>query len=610
MLIKKKLLSSISLLLFIFCFLCSLIYLQKKGAEKEFTQLSGEILRETYEKDSLSTHFAFQNPAQFGIDTSQIQFPCYERTEYEKEESSARQTLSALQSLKTDALSDEARETYEILLETMENRMEGFDYLYFEEPLSPTSGIHSSLPVLLAEYAMDSKEDVESYLGLLEQIPVYFESLAAFEADKAAAGMFMAAQDVDIVISQCDFMASESGAKLFAACFAGQLKNVYKLGSDEFSYYQSAQKRIFDTLVAPAYKKLGDALYVLKEDGKQQEGLCQYERGRNYYEYRIRTLIGTDKSCDEIAKILENRTADLYVQLASLYRAYNKAAGHVQSTTGEELTGSGASDDSPTDINDYLPALERDLKQDFPSLPQTSQVTIKQIPQALLAYTAPAYYFIPRIQMCRPGNINNIENTIYYSSNACADPISLYTTLAHEGFPGHMYQNIYFIASHGVSEANVLRYSLDFPGYSEGWAMYIELLAYERAGTFTNSDEIYCKMLRLSREIQLCVLCYLDIQIHANHATITDIAPFLSKIGVKEPDTVYEVYSYLVNEPGTYLKYYMGYLELLECKELYQKCCETAGGTYTELAFHTFLLEHGPDSYTRIRRKIAETDFK
>ena len=38
---------------------------------------------------------------------------------------------------------------------------------YFAEPLSPSSGMPSELPVLLAEYRIDCPEDIELYLSIL-----------------------------------------------------------------------------------------------------------------------------------------------------------------------------------------------------------------------------------------------------------------------------------------------------------------------------------------------------------------------------------------------------------------------------------------------------------
>ena len=88
--------------------------------------------------------------------------------------------------------------------------------------------------------------------------------------------------------------------------------------------------------------------------------------------------------------------------------------------------------------------------------------------------------------------------------------------------------------------------------------MYVELLSFDHAYE-KEEQKAYSHMLRLSREIQICLLCYLDIRIHAESACLPDIAPYLAKIGITEPQELANVYTYLINEPGTYLKYYGGY---------------------------------------------------
>lgn len=599
--LQKKITFFLCLYLSLFAIFFFFRFSLRRNTNLEFEKISTKILQQSYEKDSLSLHFALKDPSQFGFRNSAAQkLPCYDRNEYLVQKEKTEKLLSVLKAFPTDNLFAEAKETYDILLYTTQNQRKGSDFLYFEEPLSPTSGMHLSLPILLSEYAMDEEKDVQNYLSLLTQIPSYFDSLGQYETDKASLGMFMAAFDADMVISQCQFMASEEGRTLFDSCFTGQLRGLYKPQSKAYLSYQKKQENIFRSQIAPAYKKLADTLLHLKDSTKEQRGLCQYRQGKKYYEYRLRTLIGTDKSCEEISNLLQKKMRQLCSELSTLRSGYNDTG-----TLREEDAASEKSNPASLSIDRYLPSLQEDMKQDFPFLPSTSSVTIKKILPSLKPYTAPAYYFIPRISLCKKGSIKDMENVIYYNEDSCHDPISLYTTLAHEGFPGHMYQNIYFIAHHGVNSQNILRYSMDFPGYSEGWAMYVELLSYEKASSISGKDKTYCQMLRLSREIQLCMLCYLDVKIHANGATLTDITHSLAQISIKDPHSMDEVYCYLINEPGTYLKYYVGYLELLECKELFRKEMEKEGKAYSDLAFHTFFLQHGPDSYPRIRKEIA-----
>ena len=584
---KKIISSPVFYLLLTGAFIFAVFCLTHGGEDPHFVAVSDAILADNFENDTLSMQFSFQNPEQFGLSEETCALPMYDRENYLSSGSSIAETLNTLKKINPDHLSEETRNTYDVLIPYLEIQEEGTHFLYFEEPLSSTSGIHISLPVLLAEFPIDNEADLNRYLSVLSLIPSYFESLAAFEEDKAKIGMFMASEDADLVISQCDYFASKQGAQFFEQCFSSVLSDLFPDDKVLRKSYAQKHMTIIRNEVLPAYEKLSDNILLLKKSGKERAGLCKYEHGRDYYEYLLQRQIGTNASTKEIAEKLYTRLEDLYLELGAL-SAETSASNHEYN--GETLSA-----------EQCLPALQTEMKELFPSPGGSNPVTIKQIPAALTDFTAPAYYFTPSIAVCRKGDTSSLDNTIYVGSNAQNDNISLFTTLAHEGYPGHMYQNVYFLASQGVNKKNVLRYCMDFPGYSEGWALYTELLSF----SYADGNRTYLEMLRISREIQLCLLCILDIRIHDGGADISDISPYLARIGIREPSVVENVYSYLINEPGTYLKYYGGYLELLECKELYRRKCLSGDVTYSDIDFHRFFLEHGPDSYVNIKAAIA-----
>ncbi len=586
----KKIISSTPfLLLLLVSFMICLFYPEFGWKDSKFIAISNSILESTFKQDSLSLYFSFQKPDQFGLDTRDCALPLYQREEYLTSSTALEETISSLKKIDPDQLSKQARSTYEVLLPYLEQQKKGTAFPYFEEPLSPTGGIHISLPVLLAEFPIGTQEDLEHYLSILSLIPEYFESMVAFETDKATKGMFMSSEDADLVISQCEFFSSTTGEKLFLDCFQLTLETLFSEDPETYQRFEQEHASIIHNKIAPAYEKLGNSLLLLKESGKPRNGLCQYENGRQYYEYLIQRQIGTDATTEEISQKLYARLQELYTELAQISRS------------DSTLTPmSPTLDEKQSMITDCLPAIESSMGHLFPLLEETPHLEIKPIPNELAAYTAPAYYFVPAISLCRKGDISDLKNHIYVNREITEDSTELFTTLSHEGYPGHMFQHVYFLSSQGVSKKNILRYCLDFPGYSEGWAMYVELLSFTHAG----ENKTYLEMLRLSREIQLCLLCILDIRIHDGGAQVGDITPYLARIGITDPDTIENVYCYLINEPGTYLKYYGGYLEILECKELYRQACMKEEKTYSDLDFHTFFLTHGPDSYMNIKQVI------
>lgn len=588
MLKKKR--KPLSFLVFFLAFWGLLIFLQKAVAHQKFLNLSEYLLQQSYEKDSLSMHFAFQNPKEFGLNDSVTSLPFYQKESYLQEADKTQEIQIKLRKIKKSHLSKSEQNTYDILSRYLDQKAKGASFTYFEQPLSPTSGIHISLPVLLAEYSIACEQDLFDYFSLLKQLPAYFSSLLAYEQDKANAGKFFSTKDCEQVISQCKHLSSKDGQAIFRACFEKQLKKLYAVDSKEYTLYCKKQAAVFCDYIAPAYQNLANGLHQLLPFANPQLGLCQYPNGKEYYEYHLANVIGTDKTRKQLQMLLQKRYQLLYQKFCALKKEYTPSMQHACPTN--------------RNLNVYLQELSKQFQDDFGKLGKTSAITLTQIPESLSDYTAPAYYFLPRLTICLPGHIDQIENIIYYGKQAYNDPIGLFTTLAHEGYPGHMYQNLFFINSQGVSKNNILRYRLDFPGYQEGWAMYVELLAYDKAADFFHQNPTYCQLLKLSREIQICILCYLDIEIHTNNATLTDVAKTLSKIGVKDPEAIQSTYRYLVNEPGTYLKYYIGYLEVLSLKKAYQKYCQQNKIPYQDLAFHTFFLTHGPDTFPHIRKCI------
>ena len=116
---------------------------------------------------------------------------------------SVRNVLSSLQEFDPDTLSSENALTFKILDTYLKNASTGTDYLLYQEPLGPVSGIHTQLPVLLSEYSFYDTQDVETYLALLKETPSYFDSVIRFEQKKAASGPFMPDYQADSVLDTC-----------------------------------------------------------------------------------------------------------------------------------------------------------------------------------------------------------------------------------------------------------------------------------------------------------------------------------------------------------------------------------------------------------------------
>lgn len=176
------------------------------------------------------------------------------------------------------------------------------------------------------------------------------------------------------------------------------------------------------------------------------------------------------------------------------------------------------------------------------------------------------------------------------------DNLTLFTTLAHEGYPGHLYQTVYYSATNPDS----IRSLLSFGGYTEGWATYSEMLSYYFAPL---SDEQATLMQRNSSVI-LGLYALADMGIHYDGWTLLDTVSFFRDYGIQDTKTIEEIYNLIIADPGNYLKYYIGYVEFLELKK---KAIEKWGDDFSQERFHKAILETGPAPFDILEEYVLNS---
>lgn len=546
-------------------------------------------------------HYTIAFPANYGLDSYTPILPSYSK---ERKDNSRKELVSSLQllhNLDVRKLNDDDSYTYRLLLPYLENEKNGMSLYYYSNPLSPSSGTQSQLPILLAEYAFRSKQDVEDYLALLDQTDTYFEGIADYLKAQSAEGLFMPDYSVDKVIQQCDTIMDasllESETHFLNTTFEERLDELLNEGiitEKEKNSYLSENSRLLTTVMLPAYQKIGDELLLLKGSGTNENGLSHYPCGKEYYLYLIRSNTGSYRDIEDIKTLLFRDFNNNFEALSSLLHKNPKL------TTLPASAGNTFSYDKPADM---LKNLQQMMASDFPALNEVTQgampvCTVKSISKSLEDYCSPAFYLTPPLDDIH-------ENVIYINQKDNPAGVELYTTLAHEGYPGHLYQTVYSQLYFQKTQANPIRSLLNYGGYVEGWAMYVELESYDYAKTLMKTEapetEALYEVYKLDRQIQLCLYSLLDIAIHYENASYSQIHKLLSCVGISNPATTRSIYEYIVEEPTTYLKYYLGYLEIQNLK---QEAMQLWGNTYSQYRFHKFYLENGPADFANLELQL------
>lgn len=530
----------------------------------------------------LTLHYTLKNQKACGITEYNTSLGTFDSSQLIASASAAESVQKQLAAFSPESLSAQNQLALAVLKDTLTQTIQAARFPLYEEPLRPSTGIQSELPILLAEYRFSRSQDAKDYLALLKSIPDYLASICSFEQEKSDAGLFMADYTADTVIRQCrDFAAS--GEKNYLVYTFEQKTDALKDVSDEEKKEWNAQNRtLLKDQVLPAFQALADKLSILKESSKNNAGLCAYPKGAQWYAYLVRNATGSSDSVSALkVRIEKQREKDLTacVSLAAKNPAAEKEAA--QAKTPEK------------EVETMLPYLKQAMKKDFPEAPACN-VTIKYVDEAMEDYLAPAFY------LTSPSD-DWTENTIYVNRKNGYDGIRLFTTLAHEGYPGHLYQNICFHAQHPP----LIRSLSGYPGYTEGWATYVELLTYHYARL---SDDAATLLARNQFAI-LSLYASADIGIHADGWSYRDTYRFFSDYGFDDADQVREIFELIVAEPAHYLKYYVGCLEFLRLRDAFtEKSNKKSGTDHSARKFHQTILEIGPAPFSIIEQQLFSSD--
>lgn len=570
-----------------------------KKDEKRFTNITSRLFASEMAGSTLNMHYTLAHPENFGIYDYEPSLPGYSAGGSMQGQIATENTLADLRSINRKKLTSSDAYLCRLLTRYLENSLRLSGFSYYSEPLSPASGMQTQLPILLAEYTFRSKRDVEDYLALLDQTDEYFASLLVYEQEKARAGLLLPSSSLKSIREQCDTIVTkqslEEGTHFLQTTFAERLQTLLKDGvltEAEMQKYLSVNDRLLKTVVLPAYVALGDGLLLLEDDSISLTGLGATPQGKEYYEALLVSETGSYRSVAEIQELLTAQFTAEYEAISSLLDSHPAAA--------QRYADSDSLSFPCTNAAQMLADLQERMKGSFPAVPgETVSVTIKPVSESLEDYTAPAFYLTAPLD-------DTANNVIYINTRKTITDLELYTTLAHEGYPGHLYQTVYrnrLSLSQGDRAAKELIW---YGGYLEGWAVYVEFLSYDYAADLLREsgleeDAILVQIEKHNRSLQLCLYSLLDIMIHYEDASFNKTAKVLENFGITDRSTAAAIYSYIAQEPCNYLKYYLGYLEILSLQE---EARTLWGASYTDYNFHCFYLDNGPADFLSLREQL------
>lgn len=552
--------------------------------QKKFDEFMKQEFVESMEQSYPNTHIILENPKDYRVDTSktkvQIDKELNETTMKENKELNEK-SAKAFKEFDRDTLSDEQKETYDIysymLDYTTEMNDSKFDYMSM--PLESMTGMHTQLPTLFSDWTLRNEQDVKDVITLMKSVRPYMDSILAYTKKQEEKGTLML--DIKSVKEYCEKVVKEDVNSSVLTGLNESIDNL-KLGDDKTKQYKAELKKAFQEYFLPAYSDIIKTMKELDSSKNNTLGLSHMKNGKEYYELLFKQATGTDKSIEDIKKELNSMSRSSLLAVQSVI-SKNKNL-YDEYVNGKIKT-------KYKDFESMLKDLDKDIKDDFPSV-GTLNYRIRPIGEDLASGGVAAYFNIPALDGTTPKQIrvNMLEDALNVQS------LETFSTVAHEGIPGHMYQIAYAYKNVKDPWRNSMA---SFLGYTEGYATYTELYALKYL------DGVSADAVKLQQNMvvyQDCLIALADIGIHYEGWTKEDLSKFLEENGLGVSD-VSDFYNQLQANPTAFLSYYVGYVQIANLKKDAQ---EELKDKFNDRDFHEAILKSGAAPFHVVEENVKD----
>ena len=543
--------------------------------QEKFQRYTISFFKENASANEITMHYLLENPEKYGLKKSKSLYGKMKKEDVLNEKNKISDEIKKLKKFRKKELTRKQQNTYEVLMDYLSRQEKLAMYPYYERVLGKSSGQQVQILLTLSEYRLKNEQNIKSYFKLLRGLNAYFDSLIEYSKEQVKRNLFISDESLEETLKQIKSVTTQKD-NMLAATFNLRISEVKGINAATKKQYCRENKKIVKMEVIPAYERLYSHLQALKGNGKNKNGLYYYKNGKDYYEALVAQKTGSAKTVEEMIEISDQTIEKCLRKLIKLQKKYpNIINRYRKSKKNIKIVQNSQK---------VLNKLRQKMVKYYPKAPKVS-CKIKYVHKTMEEYTSPAFYMVPAVDSYK-------ENVIYINKSQTAE---LYTTLAHEGYPGHLYQNVYYAAKGD----DPVRYLLDYPGYSEGYATYVEGFSYSMMDAEGYGD-IYQQMNMEMYEYNLALCSRVDFGVHYEGWKKKDVRAYLRSFGM-EKSQADELFQMIIENPANYLSYYIGYQEFHELLTDYKN---KAGKQYNLKAYHTEILDAGPCSFDILRRRI------
>ena len=541
---------------------------EQKAAEAAFWALDEELFLNRATSDITSLDQYCVNPAEFGIDESAVPVTLGDFTKESNDEwiEECVEWREKLNAIDRNLLSDQLQLAYDTYCRYFDMEIESKDWFYNYEPLDEYVGLHMNMPLFFGLYSFKDEKDIENYLTLLADMPRYFGQVLAFEQERANRGFFMTEKMLDVILGDLQTVADSAETSYLHGTFRDAMEKQAYLSAEQREAYIAKNDELVRTAWVDAYRLLHDGLEELRP--KCRAAVGAYEQGGDaldYYCWKMKAEASNNRTVEEEIAFLENCSTTIYaIFLPAARSCYSDFVAEKKITTG-----SLESDEA------YLKTL---MPKIVPPMPDV-KVTYTEVPEELQDSFSPAAYLTPALDGYRDNIIlTNPKDQNNYSMS----------TLAHEGFPGHMFQ---FTYQYNLGTIPKFQLMIETNGYAESWSTNAEWNVAQINEKYGSDLAVATFLWEYFIDTLITIV---SLKVNGQGASLDEVKDYLSNWNLES--AAEDIYEYAVDMPIYFFKYTGGFCELFD---LTNRCCGD-----DKVAFFTEYLRWGPSYFDLLNERM------
>lgn len=541
---------------------------------EEFNDFLNRVFKETIESDYMYMHSSVSDYKAMDLTKPEVTLGDLTYGVNEDDLKAQEDYLNELTSFDYDSLSYSQQIDYDLFKYSLYETLCGYYYSNYTLLFSSDTDLSSNIMTNLVEFSYYDEESLEDYIVILNDVSRYIDDAISYTDAQVKDGIYHTKYMLDEQIEYIDSVAVDEDNTIISS-FENAMKEVDFIDDSTKQDYISKVSEIVKNDINPALKKLSNYLSNLRTTSS--ENVTYYALDPSYAEYKF--IVSSSNNGD--VETIYSELVDYYNNLVDGYNKFisdQDAIDEFYEIYNNEILNS--------DYKTQLDYLKNNMDDKYTNIGNVDYVVSEL---DTLGSSTAAYYVTAPLD-------NPNQNVIRVNANNTGtDKVSSFEILAHEGFPGHLYQHIMFMKSN----PNNFRHTQSFIGYTEGWA---DLASNDALGLLSDNELVMAYLRTTSVTTQSHIIFSMwTILIHYYGYSLEDFKEVASGFGLDD-SYIEEYYNYIVSIGMTYLYYGVGFISHLNIR---QEAIDELGDKFSYTSYHDALLENGPVPFVLLKQIVS-----